>query len=283
MLRAKTPARRLPVAGAFSVDHPQLVRLRFGPDTVYSQSKPPVSSTPVADQAYALGETVRVALTIGERVDVTGAPRLKIRMEPARWDARTANYDTGGPTASLTFAHEVVEPNISTQVIAALANTLKLNGGTIRSPSSGGDADLSHIGVSDDDTLIARFDTDDFDGGEASDTASYATAHVGLTVNLADATENTGEAQDESFASVEGPTGSKRADNLDGSTGPDKPEGGHVDAVQPGKAGAGVTVNLGTDAASGRHTDGDTISRFQNVIGSAHAYIPRGGAGNNQP
>ena len=283
------------MAGAFSVDHPQLVPLLFGPDTVYSQSTlavsgVAVSSTPVADQAYALGETIRVTLTIGERVDVTGARRLKMRMDPARWGATSVNHDTASPTDSQTFAHDVVEPNTSTQGIAALANTLKLNGGSIRSASSGGDAGLSHVGVSGDDTLTVRLDTDDFDGGEASDTASNATAHVGLTVNLADATENTGETQDESFASVESLTGSKRADNLvgnannlDGGAGLNKLDGGHGDDILPCKAGVRITANLGTGAAIGGHTHGDTISRFQNVIGSAHADIPGGRAANNQP
>ena len=48
-------------------------------------------------------------------------------------------------TSALTFAHTVVEPNISTQGIAVLENTLELNGGTIR--SDGEDAGLAHTGL----------------------------------------------------------------------------------------------------------------------------------------
>ena len=47
----------------------------------------------------------------------------------------------------LTFVHEVVEPNLSTQGIAVLANTLELNGGAIKSTATQEDADLSHTGL----------------------------------------------------------------------------------------------------------------------------------------
>ncbi len=100
------------------------------------------------DQTYALGETINVRVTFSETVDVTGAPRLKIDMDPAHWGEKWAAYASGSGTSSLTFAHEVVEPNISTQGIAVLANTLELNGGTIR--SGGADADLAHDGLAHD-------------------------------------------------------------------------------------------------------------------------------------
>ena len=109
-----------------------------------------VSSTSGADQTYALGETIRVTLTFSEAVDVTGAPRLAIDMDPAFWGEKQAGYESGSGTASLTFAHEVVEPNYSTQGIAVLANTLELNGGTVRSASSQTDAALAHSGLAHD-------------------------------------------------------------------------------------------------------------------------------------
>ena len=88
-----------------------------------------VSSRPAADDTYGLGETIRVRVTFDEAVDVTGSPRLQIDMDPAGWGEQWAPYESGGGTASLTFAHTVVEPNASTQGIAVLANTLALNGG----------------------------------------------------------------------------------------------------------------------------------------------------------
>ncbi len=106
-----------------------------------------VSSDAGDDDTYAMGETIRVTLTFSEAVDVTGTPQLKIDMDPAEWGEKDASYESGSGTASLTFKHEVVEPNLSTQGIAALANTLALNGGTIKSASSQTDAELSHTGL----------------------------------------------------------------------------------------------------------------------------------------
>ena len=103
-----------------------------------------VVSDPGADKTYGLGDTIRVRVTFAEAVEVTGTPRLKIDMDPAYWGEKWAVYQSGSGTESLTFAHEVVEPNISTQGIAVLENTLALNGGTVR--WGGVDADLAHAG-----------------------------------------------------------------------------------------------------------------------------------------
>ena len=105
-----------------------------------------VSTDPGPDLTYALGEEIRVQLTFNEPVDVTGTPRLKIRMDPGSGE-QWAEYATGSGTATLSFAYEVVEPNRSTQGIAVLANTLELNGGTIRSSAAQTDARLGHAGL----------------------------------------------------------------------------------------------------------------------------------------
>ncbi len=99
------------------------------------------------DDTYALGETIRVRLTFSEAVDVTRAPRLKIDMDPAHWGEKWVAYESGDGTDSLTFAHTVVEPNISTKGIAVLANTLQANGGAIRSAETQADAELAHVGL----------------------------------------------------------------------------------------------------------------------------------------
>ena len=106
-----------------------------------------VTSNAGGDDTYALSDTIRITLTFSEAVNVTGSPQLKIDMDSAEWGEKWAEYESGGGTASLTFAHTVVEPNYSTQGIAVLANSLDLNGGTIRSTSSDTGADLSHLGL----------------------------------------------------------------------------------------------------------------------------------------
>ena len=107
-----------------------------------------VSSSPQAGATYRNGETIQVSVTFGEPVDVdtsAGTPRLKIDMDPAEWGEKWAGYASGTGTATLTFTHTVVEPNISTQGIAVLENTLELNGGAIR--SDGAAAGLAHAGL----------------------------------------------------------------------------------------------------------------------------------------
>ena len=149
-----------------------------------------VSSTPGADQTYALDETIRVTLTFSEAVDVTGAPQLKIDMDPADWGEKWAAYESGSGTASLTFAHTVVEPNVSTQGIAVLADTLELNGGTVRSASTQTDAGLAHTGLGHDaDHKVdwqrqATTPTPTTDGLQVSITASPAYVRIGEAVNL---------------------------------------------------------------------------------------------------
>ena len=103
-----------------------------------------------ADDTYMLGETIRVRLTFGKMMNVSGTPRVKIKMDP-RWGEKWAAYESGSGTAALTFAWTVVEPNYAPQGIAVLANTLQLNGGTIRS-AAGTDAALGHPGLGHDAT-----------------------------------------------------------------------------------------------------------------------------------
>ena len=89
---------------------------------------------------------IRIRVTFDEAVDVSGTPRLTIKMDP-RYGEKWAVYEGGSGTTTLTFTHTVVEPNLSTQGIAILANTLTLNGGDIESAATDTDADLSHDGL----------------------------------------------------------------------------------------------------------------------------------------
>ena len=109
-----------------------------------------VSSDAGTDRTYALGETVRVAVTFNEAVHVTGAPRLKLDLGSG--DGRWAVYESGGGTAALVFAWTVAAGDASNAGVAVLANTLALNGGSIRSAASGEDAALAHPGLPHDAT-----------------------------------------------------------------------------------------------------------------------------------
>ena len=109
-----------------------------------------VTSNAGDDDTYALGETITITVTFSEAVDVTGTPQLKIDMDPAEWGEKVVDYAGGSGTTAVTFDHEVVEPNYSSRGIAVLANSLALNGGTIRSASSQTAAALAHDGLAHD-------------------------------------------------------------------------------------------------------------------------------------
>ena len=105
-----------------------------------------VSSAPASGDTYGGRETIRVALTFSQAVDVDtagGRPRLKIKMDP-EYGEKWAYYASGSGTTALEFTYTVKNPNISTQGIAVVANTLELNGGTITSASTSLTVDLSH-------------------------------------------------------------------------------------------------------------------------------------------
>lgn len=141
----------------FTLSNPSGAAIADGQATGTVVDLPPPAATGVAvvsdpgdDDTYGLDDVIRIRLVFSEAVDVTGSPRLKIDMDPAHWGQKWAVYESGSGTTELTFAHTVVEPNTSTQGIAVLADTLELNGGTIRSASSRTDADLAHEGLAHD-------------------------------------------------------------------------------------------------------------------------------------
>ena len=110
-----------------------------------------VSSNAGSDNTYVKDDVIEITVTFSKAVEVdttNGTPQIAIDMDPAEWGTKQAAYASGSGSTKLVFTHTVVEPNISTQGIAVLANTLALNGGTIR--SDGLAAQLAHTGLSHD-------------------------------------------------------------------------------------------------------------------------------------
>ena len=96
------------------------------------------------------------------------------------------------------------------------ANTLLGNDGN--DTLSGGAGDDNLDGGNDDDTLIGGAGADTLDGGIGSDTASYIGSAAAVTVDLAAGTASGGDAQGDSFTSIENLIGSANNDVLTGST-----------------------------------------------------------------
>jgi Ca2+-binding RTX toxin-like protein len=151
------------------------------------------------------------------------------------------------------------------------------------------------------DTIVGGAGADAIDGGGGSnDTASYVSSAVGVTVNLGAGTASGGDAAGDTFSSIENLTGSAQADTLTGDGNANQLDGGLGDDTLAGGAGgdaidgglgsdtasyagsaAGVTVNLGAGTASGGDAAGDTLSRIENLIGSAQADTLTGDGGDN--
>jgi Ca2+-binding RTX toxin-like protein len=145
--------------------------------------------------------------------------------------------------------------------------------------------------------------TNHFDGETGIDSILYSgdtAAQVGVTVNLADSSKNTGEAAGDTYRSIEGLQGSAfddvlvgtaRANVLRGTDGQDILVGGGKGDRLDGGNGTdfasyegsltGVTVHLALTSRNTGEANGDTYSHIEGLIGSAHDDDLTGDAADN--
>ena len=188
--------------------------------------------------------------------------------------------------------------------------------GVIRTGTSGDDSlvgttgDDTLRGLGGNDTLEGASGADRLDGGAGTDLLSYWNSDAGVEVNLASGSVSGGHAQGDTINGFENVLGSRQhgdrltgdggsnwlhggggADRLAGGGGDDTLEGGAGADRLDGGAGtdllsywnsdAGVEVNLASGSVSGGHAQGDTISGFEGIRGSAHADSLTGGGGDD--
>lgn len=141
------------------------------------------------------------------------------------------------------------------------------------------------LGEADDDVLLGEAGADTLDGGEGTDTAAYI-SQSGLTVSLADASKNTGDATGDVFISIENLNGSQGDDWLEGDAsdnylagkegndtllggaGADTLNGGDGIDTADYSASAAVTIHLFDNSDNSDAAAGDTLFDVENVIGS---------------
>jgi len=130
-----------------------------------------------------------------------------------------------------------------------------------------GDANANVLqGLAGNDLLSGGAGNDTLDGGTGTDTATFASAASAVTVDLHAGTA-TGDGTD-TLISIENVTGSTHNDTIISNSSDNVLDGGTgTDTVSYAPAASHVTVDLSTGTATG---DGnDTLSNFENVIGSA--------------
>jgi Ca2+-binding RTX toxin-like protein len=144
----------------------------------------------------------------------------------------------------------------------------KVNGSQANDSLSGNAGANTLAGWGGDDVLRGGAGADKLDGGAGSDTVSYYNGTVGVTVNLATGAGTSGDAQGDTFVSIENVTGSTRADEITGSAVANVLNGWAGQDVLRGGGGADRFVfSAASDSAVGKadritdfsHTQGDRI------------------------
>ena len=141
------------------------------------------------------------------------------------------------------------------------------------------------------DTLIGGAGADTLDGGEGSDTAAYDGSAVAVTVNLGTKTATGGDAQGDTFTSIENLSGSAHDDSLtgdasdnvlEGADGADVLDGGDgLDTAAYTHSNGAVRINLSKGTATSGHAAGDTFAGIENVSGSRYSDTLTGDAAAN--
>ena len=131
-----------------------------------------------------------------------------------------------------------------------------------------------------DDTLIGGTGADTLDGGDGLDTAAYTGSTAAVTVNLGTSTATGGDAEGDTFTSIENLAGSAFDDTLtgdagnnvlEGAAGADVLDGGDgLDTAAYTHSSAAVTVNLLNGTNTGGDAASDTITNIENVSGSRY-------------
>lgn len=162
----------------------------------------------------------------------------------------TATYSRAslGVVASLTTALVTTTNDANGDTYNSIEN---LTGSNYADTLIGDGANNTLNGSGGDDVLEGMGGADVLLGGTGNNTASYEHAAGGLTVSLANAVLNTGEAAGDAYSNVQNITGSRFSDNLTGDGSSNILTGGDGDDVLEGMENADIlNGGLGTDTAT---------------------------------
>ena len=104
-----------------------------------------LTSTPGADNTYAIGDAVEATVTFDAAVDITGTPQLELDFDGT---AKAAACTAATNTTTMVCNYRVAVGDVAAGGVAIAANKLTLNGGTITATGSTTvNADLDHGAV----------------------------------------------------------------------------------------------------------------------------------------
>src|SRR5690606_18170847 len=252
------------------------------------------------DSGDGAADTVTLNATSGNNtINLSGATSALITVTGLPATATIRQFETGGTLDLLTILALDGNDTISASGLEPHLTTLLVDGGggndTIRSNGDG-----SYLGGAGDDLIFAGLTNtlEVLDGGSGIDTRDTTSWTGVYSINMNSGVTNY---SGESFVNFEnlitgsgddwiwGTAGANvirtngGIDTVVAGDGDDTVEGGADGDVLDGGAGidllsyassnAGVTVSLAPGSASGGHAEGDTISGFENLSGSAFADV----------
>ena len=143
---------------------------------------------------------------------------------------------------------------------------------------NGGRGDDVLVGLAGDDVLVGERGADTLLGGEGMDTADYSISATGIVIDMADGSASSGDAQGDTFDSIEIVVGSHHDDTIRGDDGDNIIRGnlgadvidgrGGFDTADYSQADNGVVVDLGTGTGSAGEAQGDTLIGIERLVGS---------------
>ncbi|MFB9985771.1 cadherin-like domain-containing protein, partial [Mesorhizobium kowhaii] len=189
--------------------------------------------------------------------------------------------ETGGDGTDLVRSSIAFSLSDAVHVIGSVEN-LTLTG-TANVAGTGNALANVITGNTGNNTLAGLGGADTLIGDAGTDTASYAASAAGVDVSLTTGVAHGGDAEGDTFSGIEGLLGSAQSDTLEGDGNNNVLNGGAgIDTLSYEHAAAAITVSLATTAVQNTIGSGsDTLSGFENLIGSAFGDTLTGSAAAN--
>ena len=104
-----------------------------GVSSIALTSDPNDDSRTGNDDTYAIGDDIEATLTFNQAVDVTGSPQITLTIGSSE---KAASCAAATNTTTVVCSYTVAQGNNAPDGVGVKANSLALNGGTIRKESS---------------------------------------------------------------------------------------------------------------------------------------------------